>query len=553
MTRLSDPNLTIPASFAEEGQKADFSTEKVRSGFSSIAPETLAGDNLNKLIDDTYKGLTYSIGSIADLYSSVIWYDCNQTYNKDSLVFGKVDEEIGLYTSLQDSNINNSLTDEAYWSKTPLGNNGSARNIGELVQTLLPQTDAGLHLVDGALISGNGIYSQFVDYVAGLYAKNPKASYFTTETDWQNSVKNYGVCAKFVYNSANRTVRLPKVTGLVEGTIDINALGQLVQAGLPALSGRAVSNGAHTHTRGTMEIKGALRFYGTSHGTNRVVYSASGAFTAEDATDVKSGVGTLQTDPNVRYQLVNFYASNKWSGATSSNGAHTHEVNITDNNGILGKSNTVQPRTVKGFLYIVIGTYVKSSVHVNIDKVATDLNNKVDKDFSNITWSNEMRQIVANVVGNGLVNQIATEDIQGIVMPDNITIQVSENGTLSTIMNPDEYYTKTEVDSKVANIYRYKGTVASYNNLPTANLMNGDVYNVQDTGKNYAWVGISEACPDGWDALGGVFDLTNFYTKTEVDNMLSYRDTQITNLSSYILNLQQRVTSLETLIQGGNA
>ena len=538
MTRLTNPNLSIPNSFATNGQKTDFTSEKVQNGFDPIDPDILAGDNLNKFIDDTYKGLTYSIGSIGDLYSSAIWYDNTQTYSLDSLVFGRVDGEIGLYTSLQDNNLNNALTEENYWSKTTLGGGGNSRNIGELVQSLLPLTDAGLHLVDGAIIQGDGIYAEFVDYVKTLYQANSNASYFTTEANWQNSVRSYGVCAKFVYDSNENTVRLPKVTGLVEGTLDVNALGNLIQAGLPALNGTTSSTGNHTHSRGTMDIKGT--FVGECK-------KGTGAFSTKSTTAASpSGSDTASNE-------ITFQASKNWTGSTSSNGAHTHTVSVSDSKGIVGRSATVQPQTVKGFLYIVIATSAKTNIQVNINNIATDLNSKANKDFSNITWTNDMRQIVANVVGNGLINQVATEDIQGIVMPDNITIKVSDNGTLYTAADPSDYYTKTEVDAKVTNIYKFKGTVASYESLPTENLTNGDVYNVNDTGKNYAWVGISTEYPDGWDVLGGVFDLSNFYTKSEISSMLATRDNQITNLSSYILDLQGRVSALETLINGGNA
>jgi len=55
---------------------------------------------------------------------------------------------------------------------------GASRNIGEIVASTIPLTDAGLHLLDGSLIQGDGIYSAFVDYIAELYADNPTASYF---------------------------------------------------------------------------------------------------------------------------------------------------------------------------------------------------------------------------------------------------------------------------------------------------------------------------------------------------------------------------------------
>ena len=41
-------------------------------------------------------------------------------------------------------------------------------------------------------------------------------------------------------------------------------------------------------------------------------------------------------------------------------------------------------------------------------------------------------------------------------------------------------YTKSEVDGKVAGLYKYKGSVVSYSNLPTTGQITGDVWNTQD-------------------------------------------------------------------------
>lgn len=101
-------------------------------------------------------------------------------------------------------------------------------------------------------------------------------------------------------------------------------------------------------------------------------------------------------------------------------------------------------------------------------------------------------------------------------------------------------YTKTEVDNAisqaVSSAYKYKGSVSTYEDLPTSGNEVGDVYNVEDTGDNYAWTGSS------WDKLGGNIDLSGYattsyvngqlelkadksttYTKTEVDNALSLK------------------------------
>ena len=69
---------------------------------------------------------------------------------------------------------------------------------------------------------------------------------------------------------------------------------------------------------------------------------------------------------------------------------------------------------------------------------------------------------------------------------------------------------KSYVDSKVASVYKYKGSVATVDALPTENQTVGDVYNVEDTGDNYAWNGTA------WDKLAGTVDLSNYATKDEL-------------------------------------
>ena len=52
------------------------------------------------------------------------------------------------------------------------------RCIGQMIQSFIPLTDAGLHLLDGSLIYGNGIYSDFVSHIADLYDNDPTSDYF---------------------------------------------------------------------------------------------------------------------------------------------------------------------------------------------------------------------------------------------------------------------------------------------------------------------------------------------------------------------------------------
>ena len=61
-----------------------------------------------------------------------------------------------------------------------------------------------------------------------------------------------------------------------------------------------------------------------------------------------------------------------------------------------------------------------------------------------------------------------------------------------------DVYTKTEIDNKISAIYKYRGSVATYSVLPSSGQVIGDVYNTEETGKNYAWNGTL------WDDIGGI-------------------------------------------------
>lgn len=122
MAKPTNPNITIPAAFATSGAKTDFPTERITSGFDDIAPEILAGDNLNKFIDDTYKGLTYAMAGVTDLYKSAIQYDPTETYGINSLVYNVDDTgNTTLYRSVIENNVGYPLTNTNYWVQVQLG------------------------------------------------------------------------------------------------------------------------------------------------------------------------------------------------------------------------------------------------------------------------------------------------------------------------------------------------------------------------------------------------------------------------------------------------
>ena len=71
-------------------------------------------------------------------------------------------------------------------------------------------------------------------------------------------------------------------------------------------------------------------------------------------------------------------------------------------------------------------------------------------------------------------------------------------------------YTKGEIDAKLVGAMTYKGAVETQAQLPQDAKV-GDMYDVTETGHNFAWNG------ESWDNLGGTIDLSGVLTKKEAE------------------------------------
>lgn len=173
-------------------------------------------------------------------------------------------------------------------------------------------------------------------------------NYYTDTIEYERCLENYGACGKFVLDTVNQTIRLPKITGIVEGTVNVSTLGDLIEAGLPNIIGSStLYAGSDTSDRG-------------------VVYNATNAFYNDGSN---SGI---------------HYAS---TGSTKTVANSNFNIDASRSSAIYGNSDTVQPQTIKSYIYIVIATLTKTDIEVDIDEVMTDLNtlqgdvnNKVSKD-----------------------------------------------------------------------------------------------------------------------------------------------------------------------------
>lgn len=316
-------------------------------------------------------------------------------------------------------------------------NNGGGLEIGDIVYRLFPTQEATKRLLDGTLVYRDGIYDSFVNYMVDLYGDGTDVpAYFTTEVEWQASVEQYGVCGKFVYDASANTIRLPKLTGLVEGTIDANALGDLVEAGLPNITGSFVT----------------------------ARDGADGAF-----TEVGDGDSALISGTGKRKIL-----------------------DASRSSSIYGNSDTVQPQTIKGYYYITVATGVKTDIEVDIDNIVVDLNGKANVDLDNLTttgsnianWSvnvanciKEIPQRIKVELANGIITLKAGSVV---IVPngfeadgttpkfDEITINSDLSTGPSAGTNGSEVYLFYQTDG-ILRYFNTSSNISSGTTAPTGN------------------------------------------------------------------------------------
>lgn len=313
-----------------------------------IANTQQQSDNSQKVATTSY--VQSAVNAVAtNVYTKAETYNKTETYSKtetNNLVIPKADNDSVVHLASAETITGNKTFSNGallIMPQNPTANdvvnkdyvdNHAVYLPNQIIVSPVPMSDANLHLLDGSLLT-SGVYAEYVAMMISLYNADPTATCWTTESNWQASVSTYGECGKFVVDTVNETVRLPKLTSFIQATSTASELGSLTEAGVPNVTG---SFGNTTWN---------------SDGT-----ASSGAF---------------------QYQEFMNYGV-----PAASNKGTTFTFDASRSSPVYGKSNTVQPQSIKYYYYIVVGTVSKTPIQVDIDNIATDLNGKADRSLSNV-------------------------------------------------------------------------------------------------------------------------------------------------------------------------
>lgn len=192
-----------------------------------------------------------------------------------------------------------------------------------------------------------------------------------------------------------------------------------------------------------------------------------------------------------------------------------------------------------------------------VEKVVTDSDSKISTSKAMKTYVDTYGGKIDTISVNGMEKPVVNKNVD-IRIPTNTShltndsdfrtgAQVSTAIQTALANGTNPYQTKSNVDTAisaaVSSAYKYKGSVATQQDLPFSGNVVGDVYDVQDNGMNYAWNGTV------WDALGQYVDLSVLATKSEVATGLAGKqDTLVSSTNIKTINSQSILGSGDLVI-----
>lgn len=181
---------------------------------------------------------------------------------------------------------------------------------------------------------------------------------------------------------------------------------------------------------------------------------------------------------------------------------------------------TTPPNTTYGAASTTSAGLMTAADKKKLDGIATGANKYVHPSYT--AHDSGLYKITVDATGHvSAVTAVAKGDITALGIPStNTTYNDATQGTHGLMSTADKkkldafgeastYALKSDITA----MYRYKGSVASYDKLPISGQIIGDVYDVGN-GMNYAWNG------EKWDGLGQVFTI-DAIQNTEIDTILA--------------------------------
>ena len=126
---------------------------------------------------------------------------------------------------------------------------------------------------------------------------------------------------------------------------------------------------------------------------------------------------------------------------------------------------------------------------------------------------------------------------EGTIVTEAELVQILSSYVTTNALNETVAELEQKIAEEASKVFTFKGSVTTYDDLPTENQEIGDVYNIEQAnpdegilaGDNVVWTG------DSWDKLAGTVDLSAYATKEELNTKVT-QDIQGANGTAKVWN-----------------
>ena len=234
----------------------------------------------------------------------------------------------------------------------------------------------------------------------------------------------------------------------------------------------------------------------------------------------------LTSDPS---QSVSFDVMDGQKGDT---GVSVISSNVDENNNLtltLSNGNVINAGKIKAVTTVDNALSTTSSNPVENKVITTALNNKVDKEMGKGLFSDEEKTKLANIEDGAQVNVLEKLIVNGqeATITDKsiaLTLITSAVSNLQNYYLKTETYTKQEVEDLIGQTVGV--TIEIVEQLPTEGQSNVIYFLPTETEGVYSQYIYTT---DGWILIGSTtVDLSNYYTKAQVDTLLNGKQNVLT-------------------------
>lgn len=232
---------------------------------------------------------------------------------------------------------------------------------------------------------------------------------------------------------------------------------------------------------------------------------------ASDIPTVPTDVSAFNNDAGYLTEHQDITGKLDKNGDASNTTVTFTQSNTRENVATGDKLNTILGKIAKYFADLktvaFTGSYDDLTNKPAIPTVTNDLTNELknnyDAAYTHSQQAHAPADAQANVIEGVQVNGV---DVTLTSKKANINVPT----TVAQLTDAADYAKKSDI----SNVYKYKGSVATYGALPTADNTVGDVWNVEEDNMNYGWTG-SE-----WDPLGEIFEIESI-SNSDIDAILA--------------------------------